>query len=99
MRRGDLWLLVASVVILGSLISLFALRGVRIHTLRHQLEASQLGYDEAMAERQVLEDQLALKDNIDAIEDAAREKLGWVLPGEERVIFIDPAGSSEGEGE
>jgi cell division protein FtsB len=86
-------------MVLGSLISLFALRGVRIHTLRHQFESSQLGYGEAMAERQVLESQLALKDNLAAIEDAAREKLGWVLPGEERVIFIDPAGRSAGEGE
>jgi cell division protein FtsB len=46
-----------------------------------------------------LENRLALKDDLSAIEDAAREQLGWVIPGEERVIFIDRPESPASEGE
>ena len=81
------------------LVFLFTVRGLRIQDLRQQLQSSQLGYEQALVERQDLERHLALKDNLAAIEDAAREQLGWVMPGEERVVFVDPTGDSSNEGE
>ena len=98
-RSTRLWLLLGGVVVLGALISLFTVRGIHILDLRHQLHSCLLGYDEAMVERQDLEHQLALRDDLAAIEDAARELLGWVMPGEERVIFVDRTEESAGEGE
>jgi len=38
-------------------------------------------------------------DDLNAIENAARERLGWVMPGEERVIFVDQADEPGEEGE
>jgi len=89
-RSRSLWVLLCCVIVLGGLVSLFTVRGIRVLDLRHQLQSSLLGYEHAMIERQDLETQLALKDDLAAIEDAARDRLGWVMPGEVRVIFIDP---------
>ena len=98
-RRRRPWLLVVGSIALCALLSLFIVRGVRIHGLRQALFSAHEGTKEAMIERQDLEHQLALKDDLTAIEDAAREQLGWVLPGEERVFFVDPSGTSTREGE
>ena len=99
-RSKRLWLLLGCAIILGGLVLLFAVRGVRILDLRRHLQSSQLGYEEAMIERQTLESRLARKDDLACIENAVREQLGWVMPGEERVIFIDDrADGSMGEGE
>ncbi|MCK4571109.1 hypothetical protein KAT84_04065 [Candidatus Bipolaricaulota bacterium] len=84
------------VIVLGGLIFLFTVRGIRIRDLRYQLQSSLLGYEQALVERQDLESQLALKDDLASIEDAARERLGWVMPGEERVIFVDRTEESSG---
>lgn len=98
-RRRRPWLLVVVSVALCALLSLFIARGVRIHGLRQALVSANEGTTEAMIERQDLERQLALKDDLTAIENAAREQLGWVLPGEERVFFVDPSDTSTREGE
>ena len=98
-RSNRLWLLVGCVIVLGALISLFTVRGIRILNLRQQLQSSVLAHDESMIDRQDLEDQLALKDDLAAIEDAVREQLGWVMPGEERVIFVDRTKEPASEGE
>ena len=98
-RSRRLWLLLGCVIVLGGLVLLFTVRGIRILDLSRQLQSSLLGYDEAMIEREYLEDRLALKDDLASVEDAARERLGWVMPGEERVIFVDRTEESAGEGE
>jgi len=98
-RRRRPWLLVVGSIALCALLSLFIVRGVRIRGLRQALVSAHDGTTEAMIERQDLERQLALKDDLTAIENAAREQLGWVLPGEERVFFVDPSDTSTREGE
>jgi len=98
-RSNGFWLLLGCVVVLAALISLFMIRGISILTLRQQLQSSLLAHDEAMIDRQELERRLALKDNLVTIEDAAREQLGWVMPGEERVIFVGQTEESEEGGE
>lgn len=74
-------------------------RGLRIRDLRQQLAASHVVYEQAWIDRAGLENRLASKDSLSAIEDAARQLLGWVLPGEERVIFVKRAAESAGGGE
>jgi len=81
------------------LVFLFTSRGLLVRDLRHQIASSQVAYAQAWVERESLENHLALQDDLSAIEDAARTKLGWVMPGEERVIFIDRTEDSSGEGE
>lgn len=98
-RKGQLWLLLMCVILLGALISLFTVRGLRITDLRRQLSSAIVGRSEALVVRADLESQLARQDDLDAIEDAAREKLGWVRPGEERVLFVDQHGNTASGGE
>ena len=98
-RNNRLWLPLGCVVVLSALICLFAVRGIRILNLQQQLQSSLLAHDDAMIERLDLENQLARKDDLAAIEDAVREQLGWVMPGEERVIFVDRTKEPGSEGE
>ena len=93
------WILLGCAIALGMLVFLFTSRGMRIRNLRHQMASSQVAYEQAWIERENLENHLALQDDLSAIEDAVRTKLGWVMPGEERVIFIKRAEDSSGEGE
>ncbi len=93
------WILLCCALTVCGLTTLFTVRGLQIQRLRHQLEASQEAIEQAWIDRENLEAQLALKDDLPTIEEAARRQLGWVLPGEQRVIFIDPADESPGEGE
>ena len=37
--------------------------------------------------------------DLGAIEEAAREQLGWVRPGEERIIFVYESDDSTNEGD
>lgn len=98
-RGRSRWILLGCAIVVGGLVLLFTTRGLRIRSLRHQMASSQVAYTQAWIEREDLEAQLASQDDLSAIEDAVRKKLGWVLPGEERVIFINEAGDSSGEGE
>ena len=98
-RSGSRWILLGCAIVLGGLVLLFTSRGLRIRDLRHQMASSQVAYEQAWIERENLENHLALQDDLSAIEDAARIKLGWVMPGEERVIFIGRTEDSLGEGE
>ncbi|MCK5827696.1 septum formation initiator family protein, partial [Candidatus Bipolaricaulota bacterium] len=98
-RSKGPWILLCCLLVLGGLASLFIVRGLRIHDLRQQLATSQLDYQQAWIDRDELEDRLASKDDLSAIEEAARQQLGWVLPGEERVIFIRRTDESSSEGE
>ncbi len=88
--RLNLWILIVGIVLFGGLVSLFALRGAHIVALRHHLLSTAAAQQTALLDRQDLQDRLALKDDLTAIEDAARERLGWVKPGDVRVIFVGP---------
>jgi cell division protein FtsB len=97
--RRILWVLLTCLVLLISLASVFAVRGFHILSLRQQIRASLLARDAALVEREALEHQLSLKDDLSAIEDAAREQLRWILPGEVRVVFVTPSPSTSSEGD
>ena len=84
-------------VVALAVVSLFTVRGVRIVQLRLHLQSSLLARDEALIAREALEYQLSLKDDLATIEDVARSELGWILPGEVRVVFVEPTPSGEGD--
>jgi len=90
-RRAVLYL-VASVALTGLIASLFILHAVEIHTLRRELRDLQAAQQAARIEQEVLRERLAQKDDPGAIEEEARARLGWVMPGEEKVIFIGEEG-------
>jgi cell division protein FtsB len=83
-------------VAIGGLTGLFAIRGARIVSLRNHLQATAVSQREALLEQQALRDRLAQKDDLTAIEDAARERLHWLMPGEIRVVFDLPDSEETG---
>ena len=97
--RRPWWILLCCALAFGALAALFIVRGLDIHTLHRQLAQSHVAYEQAWVDRVDLESRLASKDNLSAIEDAARQLLGWVMPGEERVIFVNREGEVSGGGE
>jgi cell division protein FtsB len=91
--------MVGAIAVVVGVVSLFSVRGIKILELSHQLQSSLLARDEALIERDALEGQLALKDDLATIEDVARAELGWILPGEVRVVFVDPSATNSSEGD
>ena len=80
-----LWI---SLVMLGLLFSLYAIRFLEIHKLNNDLAMLKSEETLAFTMQQELRSRLALKDDPATIELSAREQLGLIKPGEEKVIFI-----------
>lgn len=80
-----LWI---SLVMLGLLFSLYAIRFLEIRRINHDLATLKSEETLAFAMQQELRSRLALKDDPATIELSAREQLGLIKPGEEKVIFI-----------
>jgi len=75
--------------VIGALaLSLFIVQALEIRSLRRELNDLQAVHQAAVIEQASLRERLAEADDLTAIEDAARERLGWVLPGEEKVVFV-----------
>ncbi len=74
---------------LGCLVlSLFILQALEVRSLRRELQDLHAAQQRALTEQAALRERLLEKDDPQAIEEEAREQLGWVLRGEEKVIFI-----------
>lgn len=84
-RRTVLWLAIAVILFL---VSLYAVRFVTIRKLSQQVSALSVEEQSALNEQSALRARLAQKDDLKAIEDVAREKLGLVKPGEQLIIFV-----------
>jgi len=69
-------------------VSLYAVRFVTIRRLSQQVSALSVEEQSALNEQSALRARLAQKDDLKAIEDVAREKLGLVKPGEQLIIFV-----------
>lgn len=80
-----LWI---SLVMLGLLFSLYTIRFLEIRTLNRDLATLKSEETLAFTVQQELRSRLALKDDPATIELSAREQLGLIKPGEEKVIFI-----------
>lgn len=81
----------ALVVILGAclLVSLYLVRFATIAHLRQDVSHLAQQERQALVAQEEWRDRLDQKDNPEAIEDLARRLLGLVMPGEEKVIFIE----------
>ena len=80
--------LVALSVIGGLVVSLFIVHALEIRSLRRELDEINAAQQQALIEQTALRERLAEKDDPEAIEQEAREHLGWVMWGEEKVVFI-----------
>ena len=85
--RTAIFLVVLS-AIGGLVLSLFILQALEIRSLRRELNEINAAQQQALIEQAALRERLAEKDNPEAIEQEARERLGWVIRGEEKVVFI-----------
>lgn len=72
-------LMVAAAVYLGSIVRQYS-------SLRAEKAALEQQLADAELRTQQLEQQLEYTFSLDFIERAAREKLGWILPGEIRIV-------------
>ncbi len=63
-------------------------RSLKIYRLRHDLADLQISLEQEERRRDDLRAHLALKDDPKTIEEVARERLGLVMPGEEKIIFV-----------
>ncbi len=98
-RRNRLWthlrpgrglVLAVSILALTSLLAgLFIGRQLEIARRRRELEDLTVAHATALEERAALRDRLERRNDLDAIETLARGRLGLVLPGEEKVIFVE----------
>jgi cell division protein FtsB len=77
------------VIATGIIVSMLALRAVRIGQLRREIDALDRRGQVARAEQQLLEALLASVRDPAVIEGIARRWLGLVFPGEEKAIFIE----------
>jgi len=71
------------------LVAVFVGRQVEIARRARALRASEEARTIALREQEVLRARLAEQDSAAAVEAVARERLGLVLPGEEKVIFVE----------
>ena len=85
-HRALLWVVVVSVLLLTSL---YAIRFVTISRLQQQVAVLSVKEQSVLDEQSALRACLARKDDPQAIEDVAREKLGLVKPGEQLIIFVE----------
>ena len=96
-RRGEsrvrlsprLWLALALLVVSALIVTLFVSRQLEIARRERRLDQLELAQIEASQAQLELRDRLASADDPVAIEQAARERLGLVMPGEIKVIFVE----------
>ena len=96
-RRGEsrvrlsprLWLALALLVVSALIVTLFVSRQLEIARRERRLDQLELAQIEASQTQLELRDRLASADDPVAIEQAARERLGLVMPGEIKVIFVE----------
>jgi len=86
-RRAVVGAVAAAFVLL--LVAVFVGRQVEIARRARDLRASEEARAIAISEQEVLRARLAEKDDAAAVEAVARERLGLVMPGEEKVIFVE----------
>jgi cell division protein FtsB len=89
-RRVVLTLAVAAAVCL--ILTLFVGRQLEIGRRRRSLLDLEQAQASASTEQTALREQLGMADDLETLEMLARERLGLVMPGEEKVIFVQESG-------
>jgi len=75
--------------VVSLLAGLFIGRQLEIARRHRSLEDLTAARAIALDEQGALRDRLERRDDLETIETLARERLGLVLPGEEKVIFVE----------
>jgi len=96
-RRGEsrvrlsprLWVALSLLAIGALIVTLFVSRQIEIARRERRLDHLELAQIEASRSQTELRDRLASADDPAAIEQVARERLGLVMPGEIKVIFVE----------
>jgi len=89
-RRSRRWVALGlGVAVASLLLAVFLTRGLGIIHLRRDLVRLEVAAREAGAEQKSLRAELASSSQAKVMEDQAREKLGLIKPGEEKVIFVE----------
>jgi cell division protein FtsB len=78
----------AAIICSALLLTLFVGRELRIAEKRRHLAELASAQAVASEEQTDLRERLAAADDPSIIEDVARDRLGLVMPGEEKVIFV-----------
>ena len=84
-----LWIALAAVLAVSLLLILFVSRQLEIERRIEWLAELERGRAAAGEEQEQLRGLLVKGDDLERIEQLARERLGLVMPGEEKVIFIE----------
>ncbi len=87
-RIGNHALLFLVVGCILFLVSIYVVRFININRLESQVAEVRVEQELALEEQAALHGRLERKDDLKAIEDVAREKLGLVKPGEQLIIFV-----------
>jgi len=83
-------ILAATILALGCLLlALFVGRQLEIARRERTLRDLEVAHVDALCEQDVLRARLTEADDAEAVETLARERLGLVMPGEEKVIFVE----------
>ena len=84
------WAVLGTLALAGALLlALFLSRALGIRSLQGDLANLRDQHQETLAEQEELRLRLSLSDDPQTIEDLAREKLGLVHRGEEKVYFLE----------
>lgn len=92
-RFGRVVAIVAATLVV-SLLADFAQKTLDTYRLNRQIQALELEVDAARAENQALKERLAYAATESFIEEAARESLRWVKPGEVPVVILAVEGEA-----
>lgn len=88
-QRSRIVVLAAVVTVASLLLILFLSRQLEIAGRWRSIDEILRSAAAAATEQEALRDRLASSNDSDLIEQQARERLGMVMPGEEKIIFIE----------
>jgi cell division protein FtsB len=86
--RSRFWVAAAAVTAAALLLVLFVGRQVEIGRRHQAVVALESDAAAAAVEQDALRERLAAGDDLAQIEQEARQRLGLIMPGEEKIIFV-----------
>jgi len=88
-RSPQTWLALAAIATICFIAFVFISRQVEIARRNRRIGDLTSAHVIALDEQSALREQLASADDLDAIELEARKRLGLVLPGEVKIVFVE----------
>ena len=88
-RRRRAFVLAGIFLVIATVAAVFVSRQVAIAGLRHQVARLEAQQADATAQQKVLRAEVASTTDPKTLEEEARQRLGLVKPGEEKVFFVE----------